>query len=282
MIKTATIILPSTLQLEIRQLKVAEENELAKARRAVRKKQEKLINQTLSNCTLSVIDPGPYEFLKADGRMEPHHWKKVISADRVSMMLGVHKVSYRDGEWLNVDKIKCRGCKNIYGWRIKIDEDLIHRPLPDESIECLMDDGLFKISVNDHTIVFVLGTGESEEKYDKFAKQWNNDRDVTAGLRSRIIDVVTPEGEKIDRSKISDWIDGGKKGDYVGLTSEEAEDIRDAMDQVDGGYDLEVEAHCPDCGEMESFDVPFDAIFAPGSSIRDRRRARRGRASLEG
>ena len=107
------------------------------------------------------------------------------------------------------------------------------------------------------------------------------DRDMACGLRSRITDVVGPDGKKIERREIMDWLDGddGRSKKFPGLTSDDGEELRDAMDKVDGGVDLEVTAYCdePDCRNPPvRFDLPFDRIFLPGEGIQKRRMKRRG------
>lgn len=273
-----TVTLPSTMQLTIRPLRVSEENQLATARGLSRAKQEALLNRVLAACVQEVVDPGPYP-LDAGAPAVP--WDDALTGDRIAMMIALHRISYTDGEYLFVDRVQCTGCRGIYGHRVHIEDDLPLRTLTPQACATLRSGDAFLATVAGHTVAFALQSGQTDRRYEKLREMYRGERDITAALRARILDVTAPDGTRVDRQEVADWIDGAK-GKHPGLSSADAEALRDAMDAVDCGYDLDVEAICPDCGYMTVFALPFDAVFAPGTARKERRRARRGSTSSGG
>jgi len=271
------INLPSKAKVVMRQLLFKEENILAKAAKTRRSEMNNILISILKNCTVRIEDPGPYDFLKGTQIMD---WDKVISGDRVGAMIGLRKISYKEGNKVLISDVRCQSCRNDFSWEVNLDEDLKYQELPEDSFKRLEAGKPFTVKIDGHEIKFILPTGETEAKYQKLRKQ-NKGRDMASGLRSRIIGVTKPDGEEIHPRDIIDWLDGEGKGKYPGLTSDDAEDIRDKMDLVDGGIDLEVTADCDDCGSMVRFDLPFDSIFLPGRGIQERKMKRRGVESSE-
>jgi hypothetical protein len=276
--KTEIIKLTSTAEIEMAAVQFAHESMLAKARRLKRSQMEKVLNKVLDQCTVGVVNPGPYSFLEEGGKVE---WQAILTGDRIDAMLQLRKLSYKEGNTVLVPDLRCLSCREQFSWKVNIDEDLFWQPLPEGSIEQLKSGEPFQMELNGYTIFFVLQTGLTQERFRKLAKQHKGERDMTAGLRSRIVDVKNPDGEMIERLDILDWLDGnqGRSKKFPGLSSDDAEQIRDEMDRVDGGVDLEVTAQCiePDCGAPMVFDLPFDTIFMPGTGIKERRIHRRGR-----
>lgn len=278
-LQSKNIKLSSGAEVEIRKLNLADESILSQCRTANRDKSEKLIRQVMDRVTQRVIDPGPYPFL-SHGKSVP--WKKVIGGDLIDAMLQLRMYSYKEGDKITVPNIKCGSCRSAFSWEVNVDKDLIWQPLSEESQYKLKNDELWTTEIQGYTVYFTLATGDTEGLYRKLTKQ-NRGRDTACGFRSRIRKVEGPDGE-IDANEILDWLDGndGRSTKYPGLLSEDAEELREAMDLADGGVDLEVEATCPepDCGESVWFDLPFDTLFLPGTGIRKRKMARRrGRGS---
>lgn len=276
--KTGIIKLTSTAEIEMAAVLFSHENMFAKARRLKRSQMEKILYKVLDQCTVGVANPGPYSFLEEGGKVD---WRAILTGDRIDAMLQLRKLSYKDGKSILVPDLICTTCREQFSWKVDIDEDLLWQPLPDESIEQIKSGEPFEMELNGYKIFFTLQTGETQDRFKKIAKQNKGERDMAAGIRSRIVDVVSPDGEKLERLDILDWLDGndGRSKKFHGLSSDDAEHIRDEMDRVDGGVDLEVTAQCtePDCGAPLVFDLPFDAIFMPGTGIKERRISRRGR-----
>ena len=108
----------------------------------------------------------------------------------------------------------------------------------------------------------------------------NPGRQIAAMIRARITDV-----EGLKRSEIMDWLDGnnGVSKNFPGLSSQCAEDLRDAFDEAECGIDTDVEITCAKCGLTYNVPIPFGSGFlAPATAIQQRRRARRHGAASSG
>ena len=262
--------LPSGASVELRPLTIADENYMAQAKRSRKGRSlDQALEQVLDRCTVRVADAGPYGFLTEGGRAD---WHRMLSGDRVEAMFALRKLSYKEGNLYVVENVTCPACKNVWDHEFNVDEDMFHQPLSEESRERYQAGTPFEVTVDGRVVQFQLQDGSTEDLFDKMRKQ-KPDRRMAAGLRSRIKDV-----EGIERRDIMDWLDGanGASKKFHGLTSADAEVLRDAFNAVDCGVDTEVEAECPECGRLVRFDLPFDSMFAPGRSIRARKRERLG------
>jgi len=271
--KTAIIKLVSGMEVEMRELLLADESDLAKSRSGDRSLATRTLFQVMENCTVSVVSPGPYASL--GGKI---NWEKVLTGDFLDAMLQLRVLSYSEGDKLQVPDIRCPSCRAKFTWEVDIVKDLRRQVLSAQSFEAIKSSTPLSVEVNGSKVLFKLPTGETESLYRKLSKQYLG-RDMASGLRSRIVDVVDADGTKVERRDLMDWLDGGEvgKSKYPGLTSADAELIRDAMDKQDAGVDLQVAATCPepDCGQAVYFDLPFDKIFLPGASIQRRKMERR-------
>lgn len=257
-----------------RPLMLADQNRLTvAARRRSPKIIDDAIRALLKNTTTTVLDAGPYA-VTADGHLP---WDRVLSGDRMDAMINLRAASYPEGEKA-LCEVRCSSCGEVFGWEVEVETDLIRRPYTPEAIERVRTGDPFEATVGAYTVTFVLNNGQTEQKYRRIADD-HPDRDLSVTLRARILDVTGPEG-KVPRTEIMDWLDGGNgRGRWPGLTAAQAEDLRAAMDAVDGGYDTEIEAYHPACGGRTVFDLPFEVILAPSKKIRERRlQRRRGRS----
>jgi len=102
---------------------------------------------------------------------------------------------------------------------------------------------------------------------------------MTCLLRSRIVKV-----EGVENRDLMDWLDGNwgaekRNTKYQGHSSEECEELRDKLDEANGGIDTEFTADCPRsfCGARFRARVPFNqaSFFLPGKGIQRRRLERR-------
>jgi len=268
----STVKLESGVVLAMRQLTLADENFMAEAKKQRRGNAlTRAMQEVLERCTAEVVDPGPYQFLDAHGKAD---WHRMCAGDRIKAMLELRKLSYTDGEVYTVENVTCP-CSYVWDHDFNIDEDLTYQPLSEESAELLREGKPFEVKIDNRLVQFRLQSGETEELFDKLKRQ-KPGRKMAAGLRSRIVGV-----EGLEARDIMDWLDGnnGQSEKYPGLSSDDAEQLRDAFDAADCGVDTEVEAECPDCGRFVRFDLPFDGILLPGKKIRERKRARRGMVS---
>ena len=199
--KTDIFKFSSELQVEMAQVMFSDENVLAKARRSRRSQMDKILLDVMNRCTVQVADSGPYSFLEQG---KPVDWNKVNTGDRIEAMLKLRMLSYKGGQFLTVPDLQC-GCRNVFSWKVDILGDLLWMPLPKESIKRMKEGKPFDTKIADFTVFFVLASGETEQRYRKMCKQFP-DRDMACGLRSRITDVVGPDGKKIERRENMDWL----------------------------------------------------------------------------
>lgn len=277
-----TFTLPSGAKIELRQIRLAEENALAAgmAKSAGESQQQKTLSDVLTACTEQIVDPGPYRFMTAGDKP---NWRKMLSGDRMATMILLRVMSYRDREIYSVAGIRCPACRRRSDFEINLFDDLVWRDLDQDARGHLENGQPFELRIGDAVILYTFGTGETQEMATALAEQ-HPDRAVSAGMRSRILDVhLDGADEPIPRARIMDWLDG--TGDtYEGLTSDDAEEIRAALEAVECGVDTDIELVCPGvgCGHEFAVQLPFDGMFAPRTGARKNSKRRRGRGSLAG
>lgn len=264
--KTDVFKLPSGVEIGFRQIMLREESFLAKSVKSRRAQLDKVLSDVINRCCEGVVDPGPYSFLKEGDKP---NWDEMLRGDRFVTMIKLRMLSYRDGYEYDVD-LRCPACNKKFNEVVNLEEDLFIQDLPEESVNHLKTGEPLTVEIAGRKVSFGLPLGKTEALAKKISNQ-NPDREMAAMLRSRILDV-----DGVDRRDILNWLDGEGRGDkFEGLTSDDAEELRDAFDRVDGGIDTEMEAECPDCGHIWNYDLPFDKIFMPSRKIRDRKRAMR-------
>lgn len=265
--------LPSGVKIKFRQLLLKDESTLAEAMNDERSDIEATILSIVTDCAIAIEDPGPYSFLKIGDKPK---WENMTKGDYFAASLMLRQLSYRDRGKMDVD-LKCKAgmtCKHEFGWEVDIENDLIYQDLPEESFNKLKNGEPFEVMVAGKKVQYTLALGKTSALAQTYMQQ-NPGRAMAAGMRARIISV-----EGVPSSDILEWLDGqGQHDEYLGLTSEDAEDIREAFDVVDCGVDTTLEAKCPKCGGYFEFVLPFTGIFLPSKNIskrkRDARRAKR-------
>lgn len=267
---TSTVALPSGCKAEIRPIRIAEENLLAAAQSRRNANAARVLEQVLDACVVGIAEPGPYPFLQPGDRAD---WRRMLSGDKFVAMLELRKVSYRDGHLLPALGIECpNSACPPFDVSIDLDADVIRRDLTAENAAKLVAGEPFVCTIDDKKVTFVLGTGATEEMARKLVAQ-HPERRMAAGLRSRILDV-----DGVERRDILDWIDGanGASKRFPGLSSQDGEDLRDALDLVECGIDTSVDVACPQCGRSFTVELPFDSGFLmPSRGILERQRQRR-------
>lgn len=253
-----------------RPLTLRDQNKLTLAtRRRTARAVSDALTGLLDSTTVEVMDPGIYT-LDAQGRFP---WRDALSGDRMDALLNLRRASYPDGDKA-LCEVRCGTCGDTFGWEVDIETDLLRRPYPPATLAVLREGRPLKAMVGAHTVTFELVTGASETRYARMLGD-HPEREVSVLLRSRIVDVMGPDGP-INRGEILDWLDGGATGArWTGLSAADAEALQDAMDVADGGYDTEVEAYHPACGGATRFDLPFSALLTPARQVRERKLARR-------
>ena len=258
--RTEMFDMPSGARLEFRSLTIREENLLASSRG---KSMEKTLNRVISDCTVSVVDPGPYNHLSAGGSVD---WAKMLQGDRFVAMFLLRLLSYKDGDEYTF-KAQCPACNRRDFQTVNLREELPIQELTEEAQETFKSGGLFSVTVDGKLVKFRLPLVEDAHRLEKLAEQ-NPGRDMAVAMRLRIKEV-----EGLEASEILDWLDGGKTGDP--LSSEEAEVLREAFDEVDCGIDTEIEVQCR-CGAFNDVTLPFDAAFFLPSRVKGKQK-RKGR-----
>ena len=258
--RTEIFDLPSGAKIEFRGLTLKEENLLASARG---RKQETALDRVLSACVVEVHDPGPYKNLG-----QSPDWDKMLQGDRFVAMVKLRVISYREGEEYSF-RAQCPDCGARSEQTVNLNTELPITPLSEEARAAMSSEEPFTIEIAGKTVTFSLSYGSHAKRFEKLREQ-NPKRPMAAALRSRILDV-----EDLERRDIMNWLDG-EAGGFDGLTSDEAEDLRDALDQVDCGIDTEVEVECPKCWSSFALSLPFDdGFFLPRRGQRKRKEKRR-------
>jgi hypothetical protein len=258
--RTESVILPSGAAFELRALTLSDENYLTDAGKR-RKKGSNPLVEIVGRCTLQVVDPGPYPFLREG---EVPKWGKLLRGDFWWALLELRAMSYREGDTFDM-MFHCAGrtCTNRWEERIKLREDLLMIQLSKSSAELLRSNTPHETAIDDRKVTFRLPTCDSEDEIERMREKFPG-RGMACNLRSFILDV-----EGVERREIMDWLDGqGARSKWPGLTSADAEDLRAAFDAEDCGVDTTVHSECPRCGADTAQDLPFDRLLLPGTAAR--------------
>jgi hypothetical protein len=270
-----TFKLPSGVEIEMRQVMIAEENYLAKVAKSGQPLERGLM-EVLDICTVGIANPGPYDFLTPGGKAS---WKQMIRGDMFSALIQLRSITYTDGHLLTFEqRCPARSCKKRFTAEADLFGDLLWYDMPEESAVKLKSGEPFEVTIDDRLVKYTMAYGKTEETYNLLAEQ-NPGRDMSCGLRSRIISV-----EDVETCDILDWIDGRNndpKCKYPGLSSEQGEELREAFDVVEGGVDTSIEVLCPKCQGVFDVNVPFLAFFLPGKGISSRRRKAREKKRIK-
>lgn len=263
--------LPSGLKLEMRGIGLAEENILAGADR---RGGDEVLDRVFAACWRATVDPGPY---RANGSGAPP-WPDLLQCDRFVLMLGLRQLSYRDGHMYEVE-VYHDECDTRFQWEVDLKRDLPVRPLDADAVERVRTGQPFECQIGGRIVRYKLATSRDNAFGEKLQEEFP-DRLMAATLRARLVEV-----EGVEKRELMDWLDGanGTSEAFPGLTGDEAEDLRDAYDRVDGGIDTDVEIQCrkASCRKTFLFTIPFGRGFLlPSRGIQARKRARlHGRGS---
>lgn len=261
--------LPSGAKVKFRQLLLHDESVMADAMNDERANVEKTIAEIVANCAIGVEDPGPYSFLEVGDKPD---WLQMANGDYFAASLKLRRLSYRDKGKVDVD-LKCKAnltCKNSFTLEVDLEEDLIYQDLPAASIEKLKAGKPFEVEIAGRKVQYTISTGKTKKIAEKYMEQYPG-RVMAAGIRARITSV-----EGVESRDIMQWLDGqGDNDEYMGLTSDDAEDLREAFEVVDCGVDTTLEVKCPKCGGYFEFVLPFTGIFLPSKNITKRKKEAR-------
>jgi len=257
--KEIEIECPSGLRVKLRSIKGKDLDGLRDKRRLAT---GEAFSKLLDDCTLEVLDPGPYfgtASLQVVGSKQPvWGWKQALIGDRVHGLLGLRSAT--SGTMYGF-RVRCGNdqCRAWIDWELDLAE-LPIKPLSPESRERFRADNRFEATVDGRVVVFHLVTGEDQAKairlQERFAaaRKRQKERGDSAseggqallGLAARIVSV---EGES----------------DVVAYLSEldlgEIERLIRVMDKADCGVETGIEVVCGECEEVTSQELPLDANF---------------------
>lgn len=266
---TKIIKLPSGASIVIRKMKLGDQSYLASTARSRKAQQENVLVEMVNRCTLLFDDPGPYPGTESGAKV---NWDKMLDGDFLAAAIELRKFSYREGKDYNVD-LTCpsMGCNHKFGWSVNLDEDLFIQELPKESAARMKEGLPFETVIDGRVVKFNLGHVKDKDTTETLNRKFPG-RDLAVMFRTKIVSV-----EGVDPKDLMNWLDGEGKGQYEGLTADDAEEMRDAFAKVDCGVDTEVEATCPRmmCGNAFSFALPFGGMLTPGRVLARRKQIRR-------
>lgn len=234
------VVLPSGMRGLMRGLKVKDEKLLTDRKLA---QTGRLFPSLLAACWEQTIDAGPYDF----GSSEVPNWDKVISADRGAAILQLRVASYgKDYDFtLNCES---EACRRRYGWSIDLTE-LNVTNVPEVSLQHIRTSEAISIDVNGQMFKCRLLTG-ADDKY--FAKLSGKDASnmMTHHLARQIVEI--PGVEAHMRAIVAAIED---------MPSADADDLRDRLDDLNGGVETTFMTQCPHCWTEQRVDLPFEASF---------------------
>lgn len=250
-----TFQLPSGAQVEFRAMTVAEEDLLSSQRG---KRQALIVDKLLDACCVGVVEPGPYSDLSKGQKPD---WKKMLGGDRYAAFIWIRTISFRDGHIYEFDTT-CPRCEARGEYTVDILDEFTVQEMTADSLEVFRAGGTFATQIGGKTVRYRHALGSDEERFEKL-QEAEPDKASSCALRTRITEV-----EGLGGKDILAWLSK--------LSSEDAEDLRDEMDENDCGIDTETEVRCQKCGNVSLMDVPFGiGFFLPGRGRRKRKKQRR-------
>ncbi|MCK9629888.1 MAG: hypothetical protein M0R37_15030 [Bacteroidales bacterium] len=259
--RTDSVILPSSAVVELRSVSIADENRLAQTNKRHKKGAPNGLVEVLNRCTLRVVDPGVYPFLLAEGRPD---WDKMLRGDFWWALLELRALSYKEGDTFDMwFTCRQRQCANRWEEKVQIRKDLPMIPLSEDARERVRSGQPFETTIDDRKVFFNLATGGTEDLIERMTVQ-HPGREMSINLRSQIVSV-----EGVEKRDILDWLDGeSPKGNWPGLGSDDAEELRAAFDAAECGVDTTIRTECPKCGAEAAAELPFDRLLLPGTAAR--------------
>lgn len=245
---TKTIVCPSGLTGEIRNLKAKEMSILADpanrqmARGKGKGDRSNPLDAIYANVWLSTQDAGPYK-LDEKGQL---NWSKVLLADRFFILLQVRDLTWGAYEF----KVKCKNTdcprhKKPFLWDLDLSA-LQTKSLPDASFKKVAaGDFVFDLEVAGKKCKFRLMTGRDEVNAPTLADDVPTSKKLLAVMATRLFEV---EGIEDDEDRV-DWVGELDIPDLL--------EANKAMEAVDGGVETRTKVECPECEEVFTIDVPF-------------------------
>jgi endogenous inhibitor of DNA gyrase (YacG/DUF329 family) len=234
------LTLPSGAKGRVRGLKGREINLFAN-RSAARR--NKTAQQILSNVWIETVEGGELYGDEID-------WKAAPQCDRFTALFKARIATFGPDYTF---KHKCGDCGKRYEWTENLEQRPV-KPLPQESIEAFKNGNRFHTEVTDpegtvRRVAFQLLTQKLEDKVQQVQSLAPKEK-ATASLAQRIVSV---EGLDSGKGPIKRFLEDLDAGAFF--------DLIEAMDEVDGGIETEIEVECPHCGEVEDLEIPLEEEF---------------------
>jgi hypothetical protein len=230
--QTETFTLPSGAECTVREMTGADEDILTNEKLV---RANKAQHQLLGNVVTALDGKKP------SGQDVLNMW----SSDRAAVMLRTRVLSY--GPSLK-SKHECENndCKNEFEFEVDhLLDDLIYRPLSGDP-EALTVDLPSGVTV---TLRAMRGTDEA-----RLVQARQKGELMTELLFSRIVELQGVQ----DRNRVRDWLRNAPLRDRTAL--------RTAMEQMEFGYQTQVDVTCPLCNTEQRVDVmSVTDFFFPGS-----------------
>lgn len=227
---------PSGLVLDVRGFKVSEANVFASESA---NKEGTVADRVFDACWKATVDPGPYT-MGPDGRPD---WSKLHVGDRLYLLIRIRAITYPKPYAFRVN-CPARGCRKPFDWELDLNA-LPVKPMPAAAREALKGDRTLEIQSFGKKVRFRLLVGEDEKKNLKLLRS-KKDAIVLAALNLRIVSIEGVE----DKLTFLEALD-----------MEPALDLRDAMDDADGGVDTDIQVICTHCDTQFDIRLPFGEEF---------------------
>ncbi len=227
---------PSGMSLSIRDMRGGE---LRILQDKVALRNGTFLDQILNACALSVEDPGPYN---VEAGALPK-WDDVLLGDKFFALLKIRALTF--GDMFTFDR-KCSECSAPYKWDMKFSDLPVKALEPDDAKA--FREGLpllAKVPSTGAAVKFRLGTGKDEKRVAKSKSEANAVVSMLA-LRISEIEGVAPGG-------LRNYLEAASLGDLFALLRE--------MDVRDCGVETTIETNCPECGNVESVELPIGPGF---------------------
>ena len=236
----AKIECPSGLVIEARGLRTSEVNLLANRKAA---KQGQTTDMILGACHLRTLDAGPYEVPGA-GPAAALDWGRVHVGDRLYALLRIRALTYGEEYTFGVNCAE-RACRERFEWDFRLC-DLPVKPLPEAARAALRGDGILSVKWQGKVLRFRLMRGNDEHRAARMTPEQR--ASLTYALNARIVGIEGVE----EKDKLR-YLNDLEAGDAV--------DLRDLLDEHDGGVDLDFQVECPHCGAIQDIRLPFGIEF---------------------
>lgn len=235
--------------------------------------------ELLSQCWLSTIDPGPYNF---EVNQKPNFHNQVLKSDIPMLLLTFRVGSFKNGSTYNFN-LRCPECRSKVPWTTDLEKYILPRtrPLSEEGIQYLADKTPIDIDFTNapdevefrgervSNVGIRLLTLHSEKQVDDHLKQEIRRKERRTknktGADSLASYLLTVNGQPLKNvaEKLKFMRD---------LTHDSLLFFRDSVDEHEAELDANVTARCHECKWEFDTILPFGPSFLdPSSSTRRER-----------